>query len=161
DGRAQLRLFAFDVEDLRMDGVPVVRASYAELLWRIAVVHAGHPAWWVLACDLGPAIPRIAAGRLVRYPVRPNHVELVRDRLRVTSTAGELELAIGSPTDETAPVEARRVLVGDGGDASTVAISIVHDQLATATIGAPVTWSTTGWQRTGREHRCGIAHPIS
>lgn len=37
EGRGRVSLFAFHVDDLQIAGVPLLRASYAELLWRIAV----------------------------------------------------------------------------------------------------------------------------
>jgi len=170
-GRARVRLFGFDVENMRMDGVPVVRASYAELLWWIDVRDGDAAAWWVLACDLGPAIPRLAAARLVRYPVRPNTVELARDRMRVTSRIGLLDIAIGAAIGATTtPGEMRTVLVGDeaqwrvpwgdNGRADAVGVTVRENTLATSTLGATVTWSATGWLRAGREHRCGIAERV-
>src|SRR6185503_19615037 len=61
DGAARLRLFAFFVEGLRIAGVPLVRASYPEVLWRVAVRAAGERAWWAIRCDLGAVGPRLAA----------------------------------------------------------------------------------------------------
>lgn len=167
-GRARVCLFAFDVEDLRITGVPLVRSSYAELLWRIAVRAGGEPAWWVIACDLGPALPRMLAARLVRYPVRAQHVVLAREQLSATGAAGGLAISLGAATGATRAVESRPLLVGDraqwdvpwgdGGDASEIAVTIASDTLSVPTLGTAIAWSRVAWLRTGREHRCGVAH---
>jgi len=70
EGRARVSLFAFFVEKLAIAGVPFVRPSYPEVLWRIAVRDRGEPAWWVACCDLAALGPRMAARRWVRYPTR-------------------------------------------------------------------------------------------
>ena len=61
--RARVSVFAFHVDDLKITGVPLVRASYGELLWRVAIRSHGQPAWSVVACDLEPLGARLIAER--------------------------------------------------------------------------------------------------
>lgn len=131
EGPARVRLFAFFVEGLRIAGVPLVRASYAEVLWRVAVRAGidepagedaradGAPAWWAICCDLGARGPRVAARRWVRYPVRAADVEVAAQRVRVAAPGGELSIAIGPPggppaerAEERAEIEPRRLITG-------------------------------------------------
>ena len=173
-GRARVSLFAFHVDDLRVAGVPLLRWSYAEVLWRVAVVDAGAPAWWVVACDLEPRGPRFAAARFVRYPVR--HLPVIVDESQLVtgrrmSVVGDLAMGIagaGESVDTTN--ESRTLLVGpdarwrvpwgdDNDPARMVAVRIERDSLSAATVGTPVEWAGTARVRSGRQHRCGVAEP--
>jgi hypothetical protein len=165
DGRARVRLFAFAVEKLRIARVPLVHASYAELLWRVAVTAGATPAWWVVACDLGPRAARWLAGRYVRYPVRARRVDVELDHIRTDGLA----LAFGAPGGEQAAIETRPLLVGahaeyevpwgdDGPPARPAVARVELDTLAAETLAAPVTWAGVAFVRAGREHRCGVAH---
>jgi hypothetical protein len=168
EGPARVRLFAFFVEGIRIAGVPLLRASYAEVLWRVAVRADGGPAWWALCCDLGAIGPRFAARRWVRYPVRAADVEVVEDRVRVAAAGGgELAIAVGA-AGAPAGVEQRPLITGldaawvvpwgdDGGDAHIAPVSVERDELSQITVGAEVRWSPTAVVRRGREHRCGTA----
>ncbi len=184
DGAARVRLFAFFVEGIRITGVPLVRASYAEVLWRVAVraaidrasgEPAGEdarseivPAWWAIRCDLGARGPRFAARRWVRYPVHAAEVEVAEERVRVAAAAGgELAIAIGA-AGAAAAIEQRPLITGldaawavpwgdDGGEAVEAAVSVERDTLSAVTLGAEVRWSPTALVRRGREHRCGTA----
>lgn len=171
-GAARVRLFAFFVEGIRIAGVPLVRASYAEVLWRVAVRAAVGaeaaiaPAWWAVCCDLGARGPRLAARRWVRYPVRAAEVEVAEARVRVAAPAGgELAIAIGAPGGAAA-VEQRPLITGldaawvvpwgdDGREAEGAPASVERDTLSAVTLGREVRWSPTALVRRGREHRCG------
>jgi len=168
DGRARLRLFAFHVDDLRIVHVPLVRASYAEVLWRVAVRTAGQAAWWVPACDLGARVPRLLAARLIHYPTRAGTVEVTRDAVRITCSAGSLDIALGPAGGEQIAVEPRALVVGpaaewevpwgDEGPAAHPAVAtIAADSLAQATVGAQITWAPVAFVREGRQHQCGVA----
>lgn len=169
-GRARVRLFAFHVVGLRVVGLPFVRASYAELLWRVAVRadRERAPAWWVVACDLGARGPRLAAARYVRYPVRDQAVEVEAARVVSSGAAGRLAIALGPPGAPGLAHEPRAVVVGaraeyevpwgdDGAAAKPAPATIEADSLAVATLGAPVAWAATAAIRVDREHRCGVA----
>ncbi|MGE5180817.1 MAG: hypothetical protein ACM31C_02085 [Acidobacteriota bacterium] len=165
DGRARVRLFAFHVDDLRIARVPVFRASYAEILWRVAVRAGDTPAWWIAACDLGAWTARLAAARYVRYPVRRGKVDVSLDHVR----ADGLAISLGpAGTEEIAP-EPRPVLVGanaewevpfadDGPPARPAVATVEADSLAEQTLQAPVTWAPAAFVRVNRQHRCGAAH---
>lgn len=166
-GPARVRLFAFFVEGIRITGVPLLRASYAEVLWRVAVRAETGPAWWAMRCDLGAIGARLLARRWVRYPVRAAAVEVSEERVRVAAPAGELSIAIGPP-GAPAAVEPRPLITGldgawavpwgeDGGAARAAPASVEHDTLSAITLGAEVRWSPTALVRRGREHRCGAA----
>ncbi len=176
EGPARVRLFAFFVEGIRIAGVPLLRASYAEVLWRVSVRADGEPAWWAICCDLGARGPRFAARRWVRYPVRAADVEVGEERVRVTAPEGELSIAVGpqgavepGEPGESAAVEPRRLITGldaewavpwgdDGrGDAQVAAVCVERDTLSRITVGAEVRWAPTAVVRRGREHRCGTA----
>ena len=170
DGRGRVRLFAFQVDDLRIARVPLVRASYAELVWRIAVRAAGAASWWVPACDLGARAPRWLAARYVRYPTRAMNVVVAIDRVRCHGDAGTLAIHLGPAGTEDVAPETRALLVGsaaeweipwgDGGPAAHPAVATIEaDSLAEHTLGTPVTWAPAALVRTGREHRCGVARP--
>ena len=170
DGRARVRLFAFDVQGLRIARVPLVRASYAEVVWRIAVRAAGQPAWWVPACDLGALAPRWLAGRYIHYPTRNMKVGVTTERLRVHGEAGTLAITLGLAGSEDVAPEVRPMLVGgladwevpwgeDGPAAHPAVATIEEDSLSDVTVGAPVTWAPAAFVRQGREHRCGVAKP--
>lgn len=168
-GPARVRLFAFFVERLQIAGVPLLRSSYAEVLWRVAVRAGGEPAWWALACDLAARGPRIAARRWVRYPVRAAAVEVeaARVRVRVAAGDGELAIAIGAP-GAPAPLEHRPLITGEDAawsvpwgdedaEAEVAPARVLADTLSRLTVGAAVRWAPTGLVRAGREHRCGVA----
>ena len=168
EGRARVRLFAFHVDGLRIAGIPLVRSSYAELLWRVAVRTDQRPAWWVAACDLGARAPRWLAGRFVRYPVRAQEVAVGLDGVRSSGGAGTLGIALGADGRDGAAPEVRTLLSGpgaewevpwgdDGVPGRLVTATVDEDSLAAATLGSPVTWTTTALVRAGREHRCGVA----
>jgi len=161
DGRARVSLFAFHVDDLRVIGMPLVRSSYAELLWRIAVRRGEQRAWWVAACDLTAAGPAWAARRWVRYPVRKRRIDVSEAGVSVEGLAFE----IGPPGDP-AIVEQRPLLTGavfqvpwgdDASGAHTAPVRAMADTLGPITVGSDVTWATTAIVRKGREHRCGVA----
>jgi hypothetical protein len=168
EGRARLRLFAFHVDDLRIARVPLVRASYAEVVWRIAVRAGETAAWWVPACDLGARAPRLLASRYIHYPTRAGTIEVELDHVRVAGEAGSLAIALGPAGSEDVTQESRTLLVGpaaewevpwgDDGPAAHPAVAAVSaDSLAEATVGGPVSWAGVAFVRQGREHRCGVA----
>jgi hypothetical protein len=174
DGRARVSLFAFHVDELRVAGVPLLRWSYAEVLWRIAVRDGHTPAWWVAACDLEPRGPRFAAARLVRYPVR--HLPVIVDETQLVtgrrqSFVGDLAMGIAAPGEAVDTTnESRTLLVGPdarwqvpwGDDHETARVAtlrIERDSLSAATVGGPVDWAGTARVRRGRQHRCGVAEP--
>ncbi len=160
----RVSLFAFFVEDLAITGVPLVRASYGELLWRIAVTDRGRPAWWIAACDIAARGPRIAARRWVRYPTRAlKHLDIDDQRIACDG----LSVRLGAPAGPQ-PVEVRPVLVGpsaefevpwgdDGAPGRAVPVSIDDGALAEFTVGGNVQWAATAAVRHGRLHRCGTA----
>ena len=161
DGRARVSLFAFHVDQLHIVGIPFVRSSYAEVLWRVAARHRGDPAWWVAACDLAAQGPAIAARRWVKYPVRMTTVEVTE----TTVTTGDLAFTFGAP-GEPATVEQRTLLTGElfqvpwGDDASGAhRVSVTHltDRAGAEPLGSEVAWSSTAILRKYREHRCGSA----
>lgn len=173
-GRARVSLFAFHVDALRVIGVPLVRASYAEVLWRIAVRRGDTPAWWVAACDLDARarLAAWAARRWVRYPVR-------RCAVAVTETGATGAIALGGPAgafactvgpgEASAGIEARELLTGQPGalsrvpwgddrrGASRAPVRHLTDTLGAATLGRAVAWANTAIVRRGRAHRCGAA----
>jgi hypothetical protein len=159
--RARVSVFAFHVDDLKITGVPLVRASYGELLWRVAIRDRGEPAWWVVACDLEPLGARLIAERTIRYPVRRNAVEVTVQAVRAPGFVVELEAATSAQRIEHRPFMVRdgwQVPWGD--DDSTAAVApmrVLDDALAFETLGTRVQWSPTALVRTNREHRCGIA----
>ena len=166
DGRARVSLFAFHVDDLLVTGMPLIRASYAELLWRVAVRRGDERAWWVVACDIGAAGPAWAARRWVRYPVRKLHVAVEETGV---STDG-LSFEVGPDGDRRAIVpaiiEQRALLTGDiyrvpwADDASgahRAEVRAMRDTVSGITVGAEVGWSNTAIIRRGRQHRCGVA----
>jgi hypothetical protein len=169
DGRARVSLFAFDVADLRIAGLPLVRASYAELLWRIAVRTAGRLAWWVVACDLASRRARYMAEHEIRYPVRRSEVEVELDAIRCVSARGDLVISVGQLCQHASP-ERRGVFTGpraewevpwsDDGSAGRIAPARVEaDSLGPATVGMSVTWAPVALVRTGRLHGCGTSRP--
>lgn len=169
DGRARVRLFAFDVEDMRVTGMPLLELEYAEVLWRIAVRAGNEPAWWVAACDIARRRARWLASRVVRYPVRAHEVEVSSDRLRVEGGGRQLAISIGRSAAKK-PLEHRLLLTGphagwrvpwldDATEAHTAPVEVEADSLGIATLGAPVTWASTAFVRHDREHDCGAAEP--
>lgn len=163
EGQARVSLFAFHVDNLKVKRVPF-GTSYSELLWRIAVRHAGAPAWWVTACDLEALIPTWAARRWVRYPVRWQRVNVTERQLSMR----DLNFDIG-PGVGTARVEQRDLLTGDlyrvpwGDDASGAQhaeVTDLTDSLGRLTVGTDITWSPTAIVRYGRMHRCGVAASV-
>ena len=169
DGAARVRLFAFHVEDLRITGIPLVHSSYAEVLWRIAVLERGEPAWWVACCDLAALAPRLAARRWVRYPTRAaSRVIVTEARIEVAASRTTLGLDLGAMEPRALPGEPRRLLVGPNAEwvvpwgddaelAGAAAVTVTADRLAIDTLGTPVRWAATAAVRRGREHRCGTA----
>ena len=172
DGRGRVSLFAFHVEDLTIVGMPLIRASYAELLWRVAVRRGDDHhrarvearcdrAWWVVACDIGAAGPAWAARRWVRYPVRKRHVAVDDEGVRTDGLAFEV-----GPDGDRAIVEHRAVLTNDlfrvpwGDDASgahRAEVRAMTDTVSRITVGGEVGWASTAIIRRGRQHRCGVA----
>jgi hypothetical protein len=168
DGRARVRLFAFHVEGMRISGVPLVRSSYGEVLWRIAVRDRGMPAWWVIACDLHALPARWAAARWVRYPVRSHRVAVELDELRIDAGSRRLGIDVGVAGNERVAIEDRPLLVGpdagwtvpwgDDREPARPALTTVDaDSLSEITVGAAVTWAPVALVRRYREHLCGRA----
>jgi len=172
EGRGRVSLFGFAIEGLQITGVPLLRWSYAELLWRIAVRWRDRPAWWVVACDLAARGPAIAARHYVHYDVRPNVVTI--DRHALTSRGAACELAVRADEADLErtpppPSERRVVLVGReagwrvpwGHDDSArrigVHVRVERDSLSTATLQHPIIWRNTAILHLGRQHRCGVA----
>jgi hypothetical protein len=169
--RARVSLFAFHVDELRVIGMPVVSASYAEVLWRVAVRHRGARAWWVAACDLAARGPGWAARRWVRYPVRKSKVHVLDAHdvepacAGISADDGAISFALG-PDGDPAIVERRALLTGslyevpwgdDGTGARRAAVRAMTDTLGRVTLGSPVEWSGNAVIRRGRAHRCGVA----
>lgn len=168
DGRGRVSLFAFHVDDLRIAGLPLVRASYAELLWRIAVRVDGRPVWWIAACDLTSRRARYLAEREIRYPVRRARVAVDLDQLRCEADRGDLAISVGHQARERLSPERRAVVTGpraewevpwgdDGSGAHVAPVSIEADSLSSRTLGMSVTWAPVCLVRAGRLHRCGSA----
>lgn len=169
EGRARVSLFAFHVDNLQVVGLPLVRASYAELLWRVAVRTAGRLAWWVVACDLASRPARYVAQREIRYPVRRSEVAVDIDALRCTSGRGGLVISLGQLSQHASP-ERRGVFTGpraewevpwaDDGSAGRIAPARVEaDSLSPTTVGMSVTWAPVALVRTGHLHGCGTSRP--
>ncbi|HSN25697.1 MAG TPA: hypothetical protein VLT45_05410 [Kofleriaceae bacterium] len=169
DGRARVSLFAFHVDNLQVVGLPLVRASYAELLWRVAVRTAGRLAWWVVACDLASRRARYIAEREIRYPVRRSEVTVEVDALRCISGGGDLAISLGQLSEHASP-ERRGVYTGpraewevpwaDDGSAGRIApVRVEADSLGTTTVGMSVTWAPVALVRSGRLHGCGTSRP--
>lgn len=169
DGRARVSLFAFDVADLRVAGLPLVRAAYAEILWRVAVRTAGRLGWWVSACDLASRRARFVAEHEMHYPVRRSEVSVDLAAVRCISPAGDLVISVG-PLAEHASPERRGMFTGprgewevpwsDDGSAGRIAPARVEvDSLSAATVGMSVTWAPVALVRTGRLHGCGTSRP--
>jgi hypothetical protein len=169
--RARVSLFAFHVDELRVIGMPVVAASYAEVLWRVAVRRNGARAWWVTACDLNARGPGWAARRWVRYPVRKSKVHVLDARpaepacTGIVADEGGISFALG-PDGDPAIIERRSLLTGalyevpwgdDGTGARRAPVRAMTDTLARVTVGSPVEWSGNAVIRRGRAHRCGVA----
>jgi hypothetical protein len=163
DDRARVSVLAFQVDDLKITGVPLVRASYAQLLWRIGIRHHGKPAWWVIACDLEPLGARLIVERTMRYPVRRNPVEVTVSSINAPGFVVDLAAATSArrlEADHRILVARDGWQVAWGDDAATAAVApatVLDDMLAFETIGTRVQWSPTALVRTGREHRCGTA----
>lgn len=169
-GRARVSLFAFHVDDLQIAGVPLVRASYPELLWRVAVRAAGRPAWWIAACDLGSRRARLLAGRAIHYPVRAARLAVDLERIRVDAGPRTLAISVGPTVRDRLSPERRAVLTGaraewevpwgdDGSGAQLAPVTIEADSISPTTLGMSVTWAPVALVRTGRLHRCGSARP--
>jgi hypothetical protein len=168
DGRARVSLFAFHVDDLRITTprVPLIRASYAELLWRVAVRTAGRRAWWVVACDLGSRRARYLAERELHYPVRKAELAADLEAIRCISPTGDLVISLGRTGGDRASPERRGVFTGaraewevpwsDDGSAGRLAPARVEaDSLSATTLGMSVTWAPVALVRVGRLHGCG------
>jgi hypothetical protein len=160
-GRARVSLFAFHVDDLRIVGMPLVRSSYSELLWRIAVRRGDERAWWVAACDLGAMGPAWAARRWVRYPVRKTRIAVGDSGIALDGFGFEL-----GPDADPVLVEQRALLTSSlfqvpwGDDATGAHLAEVRamtDTLGARTVGSDVTWEPRAKVRRGRVHRCGVA----
>ncbi|MBV8756899.1 MAG: DUF2071 domain-containing protein [Deltaproteobacteria bacterium] len=169
DGRARVSLFAFHVDNLQIAGIPLIRASYAELLWRVAVRTGGRLGWWVVACDLSSRRARYLAEREIRYPVRRSEVTTSIDALRCVSDRGDLVISVGRLSEHASP-ERRGVFTGpraewevpwsDDGSAGRIAPARVEtDTLSAQTVGMSVTWAPVALVRTGRLHGCGTSRP--
>jgi hypothetical protein len=170
EGRGRVSLFAFHVDDLTVAGLPILRASYAELLWRIAVRIGDRPMWWIAACDLGSRRARYLADREIHYPVRAANVSVDLDQVRTEAAGGDLAISLGLPAHERVSPERRAVVTGpraewevpwgDDGSGASVAKAIVDvDSLSTRTLGMAVAWAPVCLVRSGRLHRCGSARP--
>jgi hypothetical protein len=169
-GRGRVSLFAFHVDDLKVAGLPILRASYAELLWRIAVRIGDRPMWWIAACDLGSRRARYLAGREIHYPVRAANVTVDFDQVRTEAGGGDLAISVGRPTHERVSPDRRTVITGpraewevpwgdDGSGASLATATVEVDSLSTRTLGMSVAWAPVCLVRSGRLHRCGSARP--
>jgi len=170
DGRARVSLFAFHVDDLQIAGVPLVRASYAELVWRVAVRTAGRIGWWVPACDLRSRRARYVAEHEIHYPVRRSDVVVELTAVRCVTDDGDLVISVGQPATDHVSPERRGMFTGpraewevpwaDDGSAGRIAPARVDvDSLSGATLGMSVTWAPVALVRTGRLHGCGTSRP--
>jgi len=170
DGRARVSLFAFHVDDLAIVALPVLRASYAELLWRVAVRIAGQPAWWIASCDLGSRRARWLAEHAIHYPVRRARVAVDADEIRADVGPRTLAISVGASIGEKRSPERRRVVTGpradwevpwgdDGSGALLAPVSVEADSLSQATLGMSVAWAPVCLVRIGRLHRCGSSRP--
>jgi hypothetical protein len=168
EGRGRISLFAFQVDDLRIAGLPILRASYAELLWRIAVRVDGRPVWWVVACDLASRRARYLAEREIHYPVRDANLTVDLDQVRSEAAGGDLAISVGKLARERLSPERRAVVTGpraewevpwgdDGSGAHVAAATVETDTLSARTVGMSVTWAPVCLVRSGRLHRCGSA----
>lgn len=169
DGRARVSLFAFDVEKLRITGIPLARWSYPEILWRVAVRRGSEPAWWIVACDLEARGPRWAAKRYVRYEVRAHAVEVTERRVGSRGNAGDFVMILDEEIEPVQLEPNRLLLVGadaswqvpwgdDDTPATRTSVLVETDSLSVTTLGAPVLWAGDARVRRGRQHRCGVAH---
>jgi hypothetical protein len=169
DGRARISLFAFHVADLHVVGLPVVRASYAELLWRVAVRTGGRLGWWVIACDLASRRARFMAEHELHLPVRRSEVDVELTAIRCISQPGDLVISLGALSEHASP-ERRGMFTGpraewevpwsDDGSAGRIAPARVEvDSLSAATVGMSVTWAPVALVRSGRLHGCGTSRP--
>ena len=170
DGRARVSLFAFHVDDLQIAGLPVVRASYAELLWRVAIRTAGRLGWWVAACDLRSRRARYVAEHEIHYPVRRSEVVVEATAVRCIADDGDLVIAVGSVEPERVSPERRGMFTGtraewevpwsDDGSAGRIAPARVDvDSLSATTLGMSVTWAPVALVRASRLHGCGSSRP--
>jgi hypothetical protein len=168
DGRGRVSLFAFHVDDLQIAGVPLLRASYAELLWRIAVRIGERPVWWIAACDLGSRRARYLAEREIHYPVRVASVAVDLDGVWCETAGANLAISVGQQPRETVSPERRAVVAGpraewevpwgdDGSGAHVATATVEADSLSARTLGMSVTWAPVCLVRSGRLHRCGSA----
>jgi Uncharacterized conserved protein (COG2071) len=168
DGRARVSLFAFHVDDLQIAGVPIVRASYAELLWRVAVRTGGRLGWWIAACDLRSRRARYLAQHEIHYPVRRSDVVVEPEAVRCICGQGDLVISLGIADAGQVSPERRGMFTGpraewevpwsDDGSAGRPAPARVEiDSLSASTLGMSVTWAPVALVRTGRLHGCGTS----
>jgi len=170
DGRARVSLFAFHVDDLQIAGVPVFRASYAELLWRVAIRTAGRRGWWIAACDLASRSARYLAEHEIHYPVRRAELGVEVEAIRCICSAGDLVISLGQMAPEHVSAERRGMFTGpraewevpwadDGSAGRPAPARLETDTLSAATLGMSVTWAPVALVRTGRLHGCGTSRP--
>jgi hypothetical protein len=168
DGRARVSLFAFHVDDLQIEGVPLVRASYAQLLWRVAVRTAGRLGWWITACDLRSRRARYMAEHEIHYPVRRAEIAVEVEAVRCLCGDGDLVISVGPTESQHVSPERRGMFTGprgewevpwsDDGSAGRLApVRVEIDSLSASTLGMSVTWAPVALVRTGRLHGCGTS----
>lgn len=174
-GATPVSLLVFRMVGLAADDAPAgPGASYAEALWRVAVVFRNAPAWLVIACDVETAFVRKTAGWLVRYPVRPAAFtfegSLARGSMSIEAKGKRLAIMSIPGTSEPPPDEVRPMLVRSSASLfeipwSTEAapfrriarVAFAAEDLSEATFGPAITWATEGRIHQGRVQHSGIA----
>jgi hypothetical protein len=170
-GRGDVLFFA--MRRLGVTGVPLVRFSYGEALFRLSVTWQGQPAWLALACDLDRKMIQVLGRWLVRYPVRPASFELDAAHFAVRAADGALVVDTEAQDESPEALPPRPLLVRVDSALyripwredpapwrRTARCMPGDDALAQATFGGAVTFDATGTLHRGRVHRCGIARRV-
>lgn len=170
-GEARVSLLLLWLRGLHLRGLRWPAFDYGEALWRIAVDHAGQPAWLVVACDLDDPLIAWSAARLQRYPVRRARLRWEPAALRFTSAGavGDLRCEVRADDREPSHPPPRPLLVSRDGRLYRVpwgdepapsrqrCAVVISEQQSAAVLGAPVRWDAEGALLRGRPHRCGLA----
>lgn len=116
-GEARVSLVLLWLRGLHLRGLRWPAFDYGEALWRVAVDHAGQPAWLVLACDLDDPLIAWSAARLQRYPVRRARLRWEPAAARFTSAgaAGDLRCEVRADNREPPLPPPRPLLVQHAG----------------------------------------------